>query len=147
MKCPYCSYVKSKVTDKRESGNFIRRRRECIKCNKRFTTYERVEEVERYVIKKDGRREPFNRDKIFLGILKACEKRNISHEKIDSIVKKIEEQIKNKKEIETKKIGEIVMKSLKKIDNVAYIRFASVYREFRDVNDFKDALMEVKNYE
>ena len=101
--------------------------------------------MERYVIKKDGRREPFNKDKVFLGIIKACEKRNISHDKIDNIVKELEENLlKNEKEISTKKIGEYIMKQLKKVDKVAYIRFASVYRDFKDVNDFSKEIKEVK---
>lgn len=117
-----------------------------MKCGKRFTTYEKVDPVERYVIKKDGRRELFNRDKIFLGIIKACEKRDISHDQVETIVKEIEENIiNNEKEIETKKIGEAIMKKLKKLDKVAYIRFASVYRDFEDIDDFKDVLNEVKS--
>ncbi|OIO41633.1 transcriptional regulator NrdR [Candidatus Pacearchaeota archaeon CG10_big_fil_rev_8_21_14_0_10_31_9] len=148
MKCPYCGYKDTKVTDKRVSqgGTGIRRRRECLnsKCEKRFTTYEKIEQIERYVIKKDGRREPFNKDKIYLGIVKACEKRNIGHDKIDSIIADIEEKIQNQKEIPTNKLGEMVMKNLKKIDKVAYIRFASVYKDFEDVEDFKDLVREVK---
>ncbi len=146
MRCPYCQNPETKVTDKRESGGAIRRRRECLndRCGKRFTTYEKIDSVERFVIKKDGRREPFNRDKVFLGVMKACEKRNISHDKIEKIIKDLEENIQNKKEIETKKIGEFVMKNLKKIDKVAYIRFASVYRDFEDVDDFKDLMKEVR---
>ena len=149
MKCPYCSHKDTKVTDKRVSqkGIEIRRRRECLntKCGKRFTTYEKIEQIERYVIKKDGRREPFNKDKIYLGIIKACEKRDIGHDKIDNIVNEIEEKIQNQKEIPTDKIGEMVMKNLKKLDKVAYIRFASVYRDFEDVSDFKHALSEVRH--
>ncbi|HRZ85407.1 MAG TPA: transcriptional regulator NrdR [Candidatus Paceibacterota bacterium] len=147
MICPFCQNDETKVTDKRESGDSTtRRRRECLKCGKRFTTYEKVDPVERYVIKKDGRRELFNRDKIFLGIIKACEKRDISHDQVETIVKEIEENIiNNEKEIETKKIGEAIMKKLKKLDKVAYIRFASVYRDFEDIDDFKDVLNEVKS--
>lgn len=145
MICPYCQYPETKVTDKRESNENTRRRRECLKCGKRFTTYEKVAEIERYVIKKDGRREPFNRDKVFLGIIKACEKRDIGHDKIEEIVKEIEEKLfLNQKEISTNKIGEYIMKKLKKIDKVAYIRFASVYRDFEDVDDFKEIMKEVK---
>jgi len=114
------------------------------KCGKRFTTYEKIDSVERYVIKKDGRREPFNRDKVFLGILKACEKRDIGHDKIDSIVRELENKIQNQKEIQTKMVGEFIMKKLKPIDKVAYIRFASVYRDFKDLGDFKDLMKEVK---
>lgn len=148
MKCPYCSHKDTKVTDKRVSqkGIEIRRRRECLntKCGKRFTTYEKIEQIERYVIKKDGRREPFNKDKIYLGIIKACEKRDIGHDKIDNIINEIEEKIQNQKEIPTDKIGEMVMKNLKKLDKVAYIRFASVYRDFKDLGDFKDLMREVR---
>ncbi len=144
MRCTYCRHSETKVTDKRESADGTRRRRECLKCGKRFTTYENVKEIERFVIKKDGRREPFNRDKVFLGIIKACEKRDVSHEKIESIVKEFEERIQNQKEIPTKKIGEFVMNKLKKLDKVAYIRFASVYKDFEDVSDFKEIMREVK---
>lgn len=141
MICPFCQGEETKVTDKRASNGSIRRRRECLKCNKRFTTYEKIEPIERYVIKKDGRRELFDRDKIFLGIVKACEKRNISHEQVENIVSDIEEKImKKNKEIPTTKIGEAVMKQLKKLDKIAYIRFASVYRDFRDINDFTKEL-------
>ncbi|MBS3100401.1 transcriptional regulator NrdR [Candidatus Pacearchaeota archaeon] len=143
MRCPYCSHAETKVTDKRDVKVSTRRRRECLKCKKRFTTYEKLEPIEKYVVKKDGRRELFNRDKAFLGIIKACEKRNIGHDKIESIVNLIEEKIKNKKEVPTKQIGEIIMKNLKKLDKVAYIRFASVYRDFEDIDDFKKAIKEV----
>jgi len=138
MRCLFCQSTETKVTDKRGSGNSIRRRRECLNCKKRFTTYEKVEPVARYVIKKDGRREPFNRDKIFLGIIKACEKRNISHDHVDKLIGEIETKIVTKsKEIPTKRIGEEIMKKMKKVDKIAYIRFASVYRDFHDINDFK----------
>ncbi|MFA5019951.1 MAG: transcriptional regulator NrdR [Candidatus Pacearchaeota archaeon] len=141
MICPFCQSEETKVTDKRASSGAIRRRRECLKCSKRFTTYEKIEPIERYVIKKDGRREPFNRDKIFLGIIKSCEKRNISHEQVEQIVSEIENKIiKKNKEVPTAKIGEAVMKNLKKLDKIAYIRFASVYRDFRDINDFTKEL-------
>src|SRR3989344_421462 len=122
MICPFCGNNDTKVTDKRDSQSDTRRRRECLKCKKRFTTYEKVDPIERYVIKKDGRREIFNRDKVFLGIIKACEKRDISHEKIEEIVKELEERIQNQKEIPTRKIGEFIMYKLKKLDKVAYIR-------------------------
>ncbi len=147
MKCPYCSHKETKVTDKRTSYEGIRRRRECLnsKCEKRFTTYEKIEQIERYVVKKDGRREPFNKDKIYLGIVKACEKRDIGHDKIDNIINEIEDKVQNQKEIKTEKIGEMIMKSLKKLDKVAYIRFASVYRDFEDVSDFNDLMKEVKD--
>jgi transcriptional repressor NrdR len=139
MYCPYCSQKKSKVTDKRESPEGIRRRRECLKCGKRFTTYEKASKEEIYVIKKDGRREKFDREKLERGINRAFEKRPVEKNKIDKMINEIEEQIRKrgKKEIKTSEIGELVMKKIKKIDNVAYIRFASVYRDFQDINDFK----------
>jgi len=138
MKCLYCQHENTKVTDKRNAKDSTRRRRECLKCGKRFTTYEKSEPLERYVVKKDGRRERFDRDKIFLGIIKSCEKRNISHEQVDQIVQEIENKmVAYKKEVPTEKIGEQIMKKLKRIDKIAYIRFASVYRDFHDVEDFK----------
>ena len=144
MLCPFCNNTETKVTDKRDSKEATRRRRECLSCKKRFTTYERAD-LELYVAKKDGRRVPYNRDKIFLGIIKACEKRPVSHEKIDRVIANIEAKLRTKgKEIQSKKIGEIVMRELKKLDNVAYIRFASVYKEFADVADFKKELKELK---
>jgi transcriptional repressor NrdR len=144
MKCPYC-LTNTKVLDKRESKDATRRRRECLKCKKRFTTYERIE-THLVVIKKDGRREPYIRDKIKNGILKACEKRPISQEKIDKCVSEIEEQIKNlgKNEIQSKIIGETIIKKLKKLDKIAYIRFASVYLEFKDVDEFNEKIKELK---
>ncbi len=143
MKCPYC-LGNTKVLDKRESKDATRRRRECLKCKKRFTTYERIE-THLLVIKKDGRREAYVREKIRSGFLKACEKRPVSHEKIDKAVSEIEEKIKNlgKNEIPSKIIGEMVMKKLKKLDKVAYVRFASVYREFKDISEFKKTLKEL----
>ena len=143
MICPYCNKEETKVTDKRDTQEGTRRRRECLECGKRFSTYEKIMEIERYVIKKDGRREPFNRDKVFLGIVKACEKRDIGHDKIEEIVKELEEKIQGLKEIPTKKIGEFIMKKLKKMDKVAYIRFASVYLDFENVKDFKEVVKEV----
>lgn len=142
MNCPYCFHKESKVTDKRKSPEGIRRRRECLKCKKRFTTYEKVALEDIYVIKKDGRRERFDREKLEKGIDKAFEKRPVEKEKIDNIINEIEEQIrkKGKKEIKSLEIGELVMKKIKKIDNVAYIRFASVYRDFQDINDFKQEI-------
>ncbi len=144
MKCPYCS-SKTKVTNKRESPQGIRRRRECLKCKKRFTTYEKIENSDFYVIKKDGRREKFSREKLEKGIEKAFEKRPVQKEKITNVVDEIEEEIKKKgkKEIKTSIIGEIAMKKIKKLDNVAYIRFASVYRNFQDVNDFQKEMSEL----
>jgi transcriptional repressor NrdR len=143
MRCPFCNHAETKVTDKRESGDSIRRRRECLKCKKRFTTYEKIEPVERFVVKKDGRRERFDRDKVFSGIRKACEKRDIGHEQIEKIVLELEEKISGNKEIPTKKIGEFIMRKLKKIDKVAYIRFASVYLDFEDVKDFEKEVKEL----
>lgn len=143
MRCAFCGHVETKVTDKRDFQGDTKRRRECLKCKRRFTTYERPD-IELVVVKKDGRREKYNRDKILLGIIKACEKRNISHEKIDKIINEIEEKLRKKgKEVESKLIGEQVMRILKKLDKVAYIRFASVYRDFKDLSDFKKAVREV----
>jgi len=146
MKCIFCS-GETKVTDKRDSDGETRRRRECLKCKKRFTTYERAEELDIIVIKKDKTREPFSREKLKAGIMKACEKRPIETEKIDKVINEIERKIRDRikgKEIESKEVGEEVMKALKKLDKVAYIRFASVYRDFQDVKDFKLAMREVK---
>jgi len=130
------------VTDKRESPEGIRRRRECLKCKKRFTTYEKVVRSEFNVVKKDGSHEKFNREKLERGIDKAFEKRPVPKDKIDKLINEIEEQLrkKGKKEIKSSLIGEIIMKKIKKLDNVAYIRFASVYRDFQDIKDFKAEL-------
>ncbi len=140
MKCPYCSHLEDMVVDSRSlaDGAIIRRRRECIKCQHRFTTYERVEEVPLKVIKKDGRREDYDRHKLMNGVVKACEKRPVSMEQIENLVQDIEQQIEKegKREMSSKKIGEIVMKKLYKIDEVAYVRFASVYRQFKDISQF-----------
>jgi transcriptional repressor NrdR len=144
MNCPYCNHSDTKVTDSRDTGGSIRRRRECLHCNRRFTTYEYIEMAPLFVIKKDGRREKFDRCKIKNGMMKALEKRPISTEKIEDMVDAIEEKIRRvgKGEIETKLIGEYVMEALKEVDHVAYIRFASVYRQFTDVTSFEK---EVKN--
>ena len=145
MECPYCQNPETKVTDSRDTGSLsIRRRRECLKCNKRFTTYEYIELTPVYVKKKDGRLEKFDRKKIRNGIMKALEKRPISHDKIEEILDSIEEKIRRmgKEEIESKLIGEYVMECLKQTDHVAYIRFASVYRSFTDLSSFE---REVKN--
>jgi transcriptional repressor NrdR len=133
------------VTDKRESPEGIRRRRECLKCQKRFTTYEKASIEDIYVIKKDNRREKFSREKLENGIHKAFEKRPVEKNKIDKMINEIEEQIrkKGKREIKSSEVGELVMKRIKKIDNVAYIRFASVYRDFQDINDFKREIKEL----
>lgn len=147
MICPFCKKGKTKVVDKRgiSSGTVTRRRRECLECGKRFTTYERAEALDLYVVKKDGRREPYDRHKLKTGILKACEKRPISQEIIDGVVDRIENELRQLKSVEvrSKIIGEKVMKELKKLDKVAYIRFASVYREFADVTDFQKELKEL----
>lgn len=140
MKCPFCNHTESKVIDSRLSGEgeIIRRRRECESCEKRFTTYERVEESLPMVVKKDGRRESFDRLKIIQGIKRACEKRPISIQTIEECVDEIEKDLQEKgdKEVPSSCIGEVVMQSLQKIDAVAYVRFASVYRSFKDVNEF-----------
>lgn len=144
MHCPFCSHKETKVTNKRDSEGFIRRRRECLKCKKRFTTYERAE-IEITVIKKDGRREPFSREKLKLGFAKACEKRPIPHEKIEQALNEIEEKLRRLgKETSTKTIGEMVMQKLKRIDKIAYIRFASVYRDFRDIKEFKKEIKQIE---
>ncbi|PBG76620.1 transcriptional regulator NrdR [Clostridioides difficile] len=143
MQCPYCNYKESKVIDSRHTDlKSIRRRRECESCKKRFTTYEKIETTPLMVIKKDNSREYFDREKIKYGLLKACEKRPVSIDEIESIVVHIENEI-NKcfiEEIETKKIGEMVMDKLKELDEVAYVRFASVYRQFKDINTFVNEL-------
>ena len=140
MKCPFCEYSESKVIDSRpvDEGASIRRRRECLKCEKRFTTYEQIESVPLIVIKKDGKREVFNRQKLINGILRACEKTPVSFSQVENLVSEIESHMHNQldKEISTTQIGELVMARLKKINDVAYVRFASVYREFKDVNTF-----------
>ena len=148
MKCPYCCHTETKVVDKRETGKFdiTRRRRECLKCEKRFTTYERIERVDLSVVKKDGRKELFDKEKIRKGVLRACEKRPVTLEQIDKIVDIIESDLRKLKstEIKSEKIGEKVIQALKKLDKVAYIRFASVYRSFTDVKDFEKEIKEIK---
>ena len=140
MRCPYCGHEDSKVIDSRptEEGVAIRRRRECIKCAQRFTTYEKVESLPIVVIKKDKTRELFNRDKLLAGLTRACEKRPVETSTLDRLVDKIESDLQNtlKREVSTKEIGEKVMEGLKDIDEVAYVRFASVYRQFKDVTTF-----------
>ena len=147
MICPFCSNERTRVVDKREtgSGTVTRRRRECLKCGKRFTTYERMEALDLYIIKKDGRREPYDRQKLRAGMLKACEKRPISQETINKIVGKIENELRRLKSVEvgSKVVGEKVMRELRKLDKVAYIRFASVYREFADITDFQKELRDL----
>ena len=147
MKCPYCEHLDSKVIDSRptDEGQAIRRRRECIECGKRFTTYERIEEIPKIVVKRDGNREVYNRNKLFNGILKSCEKRPISISTIEKIVDEIEKTLYNsmEKEITSVEIGEMVMNKLKDIDEVAYVRFASVYRRFKDSNSFMKELKKI----
>lgn len=143
MKCIYCG-KDTHVTDKREAPDGTRRRRECLKCKKRFTTYEKPYTREIIIVKKDGRREHFMEEKLRLGLIKACEKRSVSIQKIDKIVEEIKEKLLKKgKEIKSEKLGEMIMNKLKKLDKVAYIRFASVYREFKDISDFKKELKEL----
>ncbi|OPY02237.1 MAG: Transcriptional repressor NrdR [Syntrophorhabdus sp. PtaB.Bin184] len=147
MKCPFCSYVESKVLDSRMSKEMdtIRRRRECLKCGKRFTTAERLEEGLPLVVKKDGRREVFDRTKILGGLNKACEKRPISVTNLEKIVSRIEYNLleRGEREIKATEIGEMVMGELKTLDEVAYVRFASVYRQFRDINEFMSELTQL----
>jgi len=142
MKCPYCDNIETKVTDSRDTGSSVRRRRECLKCNKRFTTYEYIESTPIYIIKKDGRREKFDRNKIKIGMIKALEKRPVSHDKIDETLDSIDEKIRRvgKEEIESSVIGEYIMDALKELDQVAYIRFASVYRSFADITSFENEI-------
>lgn len=147
MKCHFCGYKEDKVVDSRstQENSAIRRRRECLKCGRRFTTYEYIEEVSLRVIKKDGRREHFDRKKILSGIITACEKRPVSIEKIDELVVVIERAIQKKydREVSTSKIGALVMEKLKALDDVAYVRFASVYRQFKDVGQFMEELKDM----
>lgn len=147
MKCPYCGYKEDKVVDSRATAeeSAVRRRRECLKCGKRFTTYEYIEEVSLMVIKKDGRREPFDRKKLLAGIIKACEKRPVSMEKMEEIATQVERAIQKKsdREVFSTRIGELVMERLKLLDDVAYVRFASVYRQFKDVGQFMEELKSV----
>jgi transcriptional repressor NrdR len=147
MKCPYCSTLDNKVIDSRLSkdGRTIRRRRECLKCERRFTTYERLDEILPMVVKKDGRREPFNREKIIEGIKKSCQKRPVSMTQIEEFVDALEIYFQElgKREIDSKEIGERVIQNLKDWDEVAYVRFASVYRQFKDINEFMSELEDI----
>ena len=144
MKCPYCGFAQDRVVDSRESkeADSIRRRRECERCNRRFTTYERIDEIPYMVVKKDGRRERFDREKILRGLLRACEKRPVSSSQLEKLVDATESFLIDAPERErtTAEIGELLMNQLKTIDTVAYIRFASVYRDFKDVREFKEEL-------
>lgn len=150
MKCPFCGHNEDKVIDSRasEEGRSIRRRRECLNCKRRFTTYENIEEASLMVIKKDGRREPFDRKKILAGITKACEKRPISTQRLEELADKIEYtlQSKHEKEVDASAIGELVMEFLYELDEVAYVRFASVYRQFKDINQFMKELRGLLNH-
>ncbi len=147
MKCPYCQYSESKVIDSRptDEDEKIRRRRECIRCGKRFTTYEIVETTPLMVMKKDGTIEPFNREKLLNGLLRACEKRPVSLKHLEQMVDEIEQKLKNslEGEVSSRAIGELAMEELRGIDQVAYVRFASVYREFQDINSFMDELRKI----
>lgn len=140
MKCPFCGQLESKVVDSRpaEEGASIRRRRECLECHKRFTTYETVESLPLVVIKKDGSRQSFDRTKLFNGMMRACEKRPVSFDTLERIAEEIEQELQNslERETSTERIGELVMDRLKDVDEVAYVRFASVYRQFKDLNTF-----------
>jgi len=146
MKCPFCGFANDKVVDSRESkeAESIRRRRECLKCSKRFTTYERIDEIPYMVVKKDGRREKFERQKVLSGLLRACEKRPVAMAKLAEVVDAVEARLADNadREISTTEIGEMLMEHLKNLDKIAYVRFASVYRDFQDVEAF---LNELKN--
>lgn len=147
MRCLFCGHTESKVIDSRstDDGTTIRRRRECLECGKRFTTYEKIETMPIIVIKKDGTRESFNREKISNGILRACEKRPVTLNDIDRIIDDIESKLCNmlEREVSSEKIGEMVMERLQKLDDIAYVRFASVYRQFKDINSFMDELAKI----
>jgi transcriptional repressor NrdR len=149
MKCPYCSHLGDKVVDSRESkeGEVIRRRRECLECGRRFTSYERIDEIPYMVVKKDGSRERFDRQKLVQGLLKACEKRPVSVAALETIADRVEATLQERpeKEIATADVGSFVMEELRKLDKVAYVRFASVYKHFRDIGEFWDELKGLLN--
>lgn len=149
MKCPFCDYMESKVVDSRptDEGSTIRRRRECVECKHRFTTYEKIEEIPLIVVKKDGNRESYDRSKMMHGIIRACEKRPVAFQQIEDMAKQIEKKLYNsmEKEIASNYIGELVMLGLRELDEVAYVRFASVYRQFKDINTFMDELKTMLN--
>lgn len=149
MKCPYCAYHDSRVVDSRpaEDGSSIRRRRECGECGKRFTTYEKIEEIPIRVIKKDGNRQAYDRNKVLRGLIRSCEKRPVTSEAIESIIEDVEKAIYNSsgREISSTEIGELVMARLRKIDEVAYVRFVSVYRDFKDLNSFIEEFNNILN--
>jgi transcriptional repressor NrdR len=144
MRCPFCGHLEDKVVDSREAkdGDSIRRRRECLECSRRFTSYERIDEIPYMVVKKDGKREPFDRNKILAGLLRACEKRPISAPQLEAIVDSVEKFVQDSpdRECPTSELGKIIMKRLKELDKVAYVRFASVYLEFEDVSEFMNEL-------
>ena len=148
MRCPYCHEGDSRVIDSREVGNSIRRRRECMRCGQRFTTYERLTPVSLLVVKRDGRREPFDREKLYRGIYTACAKRPISDETIESVVGRVESDLYalGKAEVESKVIGQMVMEQLRDLDDVAYVRFASVYRRFKDVDGLVEEINQFKKW-
>ncbi len=145
MNCPYCGHSKDKVVDSRESGEAIRRRRECLACERRFTSYERIEEIPYMVVKKDGRREGFDRQKLTAGLHRACEKRPIPARALTSLVEEVEQMVQDSadREVDAQLIGETVMERLKELDTVAYVRFASVYRQFEDVQEFMAELRDL----
>jgi len=149
MKCPFCAHLESKVVDSRpaDEGASIRRRRECLACHKRFTTYETMESLPLMVIKKDGSRQSFDRTKVMAGLIRACEKRPVSYQTLEEMAIEIEQVLQNKmeREINSSEIGELVMERLKKVDEVAYVRFASVYRQFKDINTFMSELTKLLN--
>jgi transcriptional repressor NrdR len=148
MKCPFCGHTEDRVVDSRvgREGEFIRRRRECLKCHRRYTTYEYIEDVLPHVVKRDGRREPFDRQKLRSSILKACEKRSVGVQKVDDMVADIEARLHERAEKETSsmELGDLVMEHLKRLDQVAYVRFASVYRQFQDVSQFSETVNQLK---
>lgn len=149
MKCPYCGHLGDKVVDSRESreGEVIRRRRECLECGRRFTSYERIDEIPYMVVKKDGSRERFDRQKVIGGMLKACEKRPVSVASLEAVADRIESALQDRaeREMSTGEVGEAVMAELKRLDKVAYVRFASVYRHFRDIGEFMTELKDLLN--
>ena len=149
MKCPFCSHLGDKVVDSRESkeGEVIRRRRECLDCGRRFTSYERIDEIPYMVIKKDGTRERFERQKLIAGLLKACEKRPVSVAAVEGVADRVEATVQERpeKEMSTEEVGALVMEELKRLDKVAYVRFASVYRHFRDISEFMAELKDLMN--
>jgi transcriptional repressor NrdR len=147
MKCPFCAHLHDKVVDSRESkdGDAIRRRRQCLKCRRRFTSYERIDEIPSMVVKKDGRRERFDRQKVLAGILKACEKRPVSMSQLETIADNAETMVQesSEREVSTRVMGEMIMKELKNLDKVAYVRFASVYLDFKDIQEFMSELKDL----